>query len=107
MPNSLKDQIPHNVEAALHDVAQALQKAAGDAEGLSKDAGEALSKAAADVTRAAESLRKHAAAATRNVVQKAAHEVQEHPIASLAAAITAAAALVGVIAARRHKDSGS
>jgi hypothetical protein len=64
-----------------------------------------LSKAAADVTRAAESLRKHAAAAARNVVQKAVHEVQEHPIASLAAAITAAAALVGVIAKKRDKDS--
>jgi hypothetical protein len=50
-------------------------------------------------------LRKHAAATARNVVQKAAREVQEHPIASLAAAITAAAALVRIIAAARHKDS--
>ena len=104
MPNSLNNQIQHNIEVALDDVARSLQKAAKDAEGLSGDASEALSKAAADVTRAAESLRKHAAAAARNIAQKAAHEVQEHPIASLAAAITAAAALVGVIAAKRHKD---
>lgn len=104
MPDSLNNQIQHNVEAALDDVARSLQKAAKDAEGLSSDASEALSKAAADVTRAAESLRKHAAAAARNVAQKAVHEVREHPIASLAAAITAAAALVGVIAAKRPKD---
>jgi ElaB/YqjD/DUF883 family membrane-anchored ribosome-binding protein len=105
---NLRDiQIPQNVESALEDVARSLQKAAKDAEGLSGDASEALSKAAAEVTRAAGSLREHAAAVARNVVQKAAHEVQEHPIASLASAITAAAALVGVIAKMRHKDSGN
>jgi len=105
MTNSLNQQIQHNVVAALDDVARSLQKAAKDADGLSKDASEALSKAVTEVTSAAESLRKHAAATARNVVQKAVHEVQEHPIASLAAAITAAAALVRIIAATRHKDS--
>jgi hypothetical protein len=43
---------------------------------------------------AAESLRKHAAAV---------RELQEHPIASLAAAISAAAALVSIITAKKHK----
>jgi ElaB/YqjD/DUF883 family membrane-anchored ribosome-binding protein len=104
MPSSLNNQVQHNVEAALDDVARSLLKAAKGAEGLSSDASEALSKAAADVARAAESLRKHAAATAKNAVQKAAHELQEHPIATLAAAITAAAALVGVIAAKRNKD---
>jgi ElaB/YqjD/DUF883 family membrane-anchored ribosome-binding protein len=103
MPNSVSNQIQHSVDAALADVARALQEAARDAEGLSSDAKEALLKASADVTRAAESLRKHASAAARNVAQRAVHEVKEHPIASLAAAITAAAALVSVIA-KRHKD---
>ncbi len=55
-----------------------------DAAGLSQEARDALAKAAAEVTRAAESLRRHAAATARNVVQRAAHEVHEHPIASLA-----------------------
>jgi ElaB/YqjD/DUF883 family membrane-anchored ribosome-binding protein len=105
MTNSLNHQIQHNVVAALDEVARSLEKAAKDAEGLSKDASEALSKAVADVTSAAESLRKHAAATARNVVQKAVQEVKEHPIASLAAAITAAAALVRIIAAARHKES--
>lgn len=104
MPNSLAKEIQHNVEDALDDVARSLTNAAKSAEGLSGDANEALLKAAADVTRAAESLRKRAVATAKNVAQKAAHEVQEHPIASLAAAITAAAALVGLIVAARHKD---
>jgi hypothetical protein len=52
---------------------------------------------------AAESLRKHAAAAAGNVVQRAVRELQEHPIASLAAAISAAAALVSIITAKKHK----
>ena len=104
MPTSLNNQVQHNIETALHDVARLLQKAAKDAEGLSQDASESLSKAAADVMRAADSLRKHAATTARSTIQKAVHEVQEHPIASLAAAITAAAALVGVISAKRHKD---
>jgi ElaB/YqjD/DUF883 family membrane-anchored ribosome-binding protein len=104
MPSSLNTPIRHNVEAALDDVARSLQRIAKEAEGLSKDASEALSKAAAEVTCAADSLRKHAAATARTVVQKAAHEVKEHPIASLAAAITAAAALVSIITAKGHKD---
>ncbi len=103
MPNSLNKPIPHNVEAALEDIARSLHKAAQGAEGLSKEASEALTKAAADVTHAAEALRKHAAAAAGNVMQKAAHEMREHPVATLAAAITAAAALVSAITAKRHE----
>jgi ElaB/YqjD/DUF883 family membrane-anchored ribosome-binding protein len=104
MPTSPRNQVQHNIEIALDEVARSMQKAAKDAEGLSQDASEALSKAAAEVTRAADSLRKHAATTARSTIQKAVHEVQEHPIASLAAAITAAAALVSVITGRRHKD---
>jgi ElaB/YqjD/DUF883 family membrane-anchored ribosome-binding protein len=103
MSNSLADKIQHNVEDALDEVARSLRKAAEGAEGLSGEANEALSKAAADVKRAAESLRKQAVAAARDVARKATHEVQQHPVASLAAAITAAAALVSVIAATRKK----
>ena len=93
------------MEVTADDVANSLHKIAKEAEGLSVEASDALSKAAVDVTRAAESLRKHAAAAARNVVQKAAHEAQEHPIASLAAAITAAAALLSFIAGKGHRET--
>jgi ElaB/YqjD/DUF883 family membrane-anchored ribosome-binding protein len=104
MPNSPKNPIEH-LGPVLDDVAKSLHKAAKDAEGLSMEASEALTKAAADVTHAAQALHKQAAASARNVVQKAAHEMQEHPIATLAAAITAAAALVRLIAAKPNKDS--
>lgn len=104
MPSSRKTQTQHNVEAALDEVARSLQTIAKEAEGLSREASEALSKAAADVACAAEALRKHAAATARTFAQKAAHEVREHPIASLAAAITAAAALVRIITAKGHRE---
>lgn len=104
MPKSPNNSMQH-LGPALDDVAQSLRKAANEADGLSKEASEALTKAAAEVAQAAEALRKHAAAAARNVVQKAAHEMREHPIATLAAAITAAAALVRLIAVKPHGDT--
>jgi ElaB/YqjD/DUF883 family membrane-anchored ribosome-binding protein len=104
MSDSLASKIQHNVEDTLDHVASSLRKAAEGAEELSGGSREVLSKAAADLTHAAESLRKHAVTAAKNVARKAADGVQEHPIASLAAAIAAAAALVGIIVATRHKD---
>ena len=104
MPTSARDHLQHNVETALEDVARSLHQAAQDAEGLSHDASEALSKAASDVKRAADSLRQHSAATARSALQKAVHEIHEHPVASLAAAITAAAALVNMILAARDKE---
>ena len=104
MPNSSKNPTAH-LGPALDDVARSLCKAAKDAEALSKDVSESLTRAAADVTLAAEALRKHAEATARNVVQKAAHEMKEHPIATLATAITAAAALLRLIATEPNKDA--
>ena len=90
------------IEAALHEVAQTLKDIAKRAAGSSQEASESLVRAAADVTHAAEALRKMAAVTTKNVLHKAAQEVQEHPIASLAAAITAAAALVRVLSSEHQ-----
>jgi|SRR5580765_5965592 ElaB/YqjD/DUF883 family membrane-anchored ribosome-binding protein len=104
MSNSLANKVQHNVEDALDDVARSLRNAAEGAHEVSGGASEVLSKAAADLTRAAESLRKNTVTTARNVARKATEGVQEHPIVSLAAAIAAAAALVGVIVATRHKD---
>jgi uncharacterized surface protein with fasciclin (FAS1) repeats len=105
MTNSRIHPSHQDIEAALRDVARSLHKAAHDAEGLSKEASEALSKAAAEVAQAAEALRKHAAASAKNVVQKAVQEMQQHPLATLAAAITAAAAVVRIFAADHHGDA--
>jgi ElaB/YqjD/DUF883 family membrane-anchored ribosome-binding protein len=96
MPKSFRD-VRYNLEDSLEDIAKSLRTAA---EGLSGDASEAVSKAAEEATRAAKSVREYAAGVSR----KAAHRVQEHPIVSLAAAITAAAALVAlIIVATRHR----
>jgi ElaB/YqjD/DUF883 family membrane-anchored ribosome-binding protein len=103
MISSFSNPLQHDIETALDEVARSLQTIAKDAAGLSGELSAALVKASADVTQAAESLRKHATAKAQNVAQKAALEIKEHPIAALAAAITAAAALVSVISAEHHK----
>ena len=105
MSKSPNNEIQKSVEDALEDVAHSLRKGAQGALELTDDTKALLSKAAADVTRAADSLRQQTTEATKKLAQKAAHEVQEHPIAALAAAITAAAALVGVIAATRRRNA--
>ena len=103
MPDLSNASLQHDVEAALAEVVRSLQRIADEADGLSKEARESLTKAAEEVSRAGESLRRHARATARDMVQKAAREVQEHPIASLAAAVTAVAALAGILARRSHK----
>ena len=73
---------------------------------ISEEASEVLSNAAEDVVRVAEKLSKHALDATKDAARQVTHEVQQHPIVSLAAALTAVAALVGLIAATRSsKDA--
>lgn len=99
MSRSPAADVGQDLEAALEDVARLLRKAA---ESVSGDTEVAVSKAAKDVTKAAHSVRQQAIAAAKDVAGRAVAEVKEHPIASLAAAITAAAALVGVIASTRH-----
>jgi len=99
------DEIAQNVEDTLDAVARSLREASHRTQDLSEEASEALSDAAADVVRVAEKLRKQAVHATRDVARQATHEVKEHPIASLAAALTAVAALVGVIAASRNSKN--
>lgn len=105
MSNFTTNVIAENVEDALDAVARSLREASDRTHDLSDDASEVLSNAAADVVRVAEKLRKHAVDVTKDVARQATHEVQQHPIASLAAALTAVAALVGVIAAARSSKS--
>lgn len=105
MSNSFADEITENVEDTLDVVARSLRQASERTQDLSEEASEVLSNAAADVVRVAEELRKHAVDSAKDVARHATHEVQQHPIASLAAALTAVAALVGVIAAARSSKS--
>jgi ElaB/YqjD/DUF883 family membrane-anchored ribosome-binding protein len=84
MSNSISNEIAKNVEDTLDIVARSLREASERTQDLSEEASEVLS----------------------NVARQATHEVQQHPVVSLAAALTAVAALVGLIAATRSsKDA--
>lgn len=106
MSNSTSHEIAKNVEDTLDVVARSLREASERTQDVSEEASEVLANAAADVVRVAEKLSKHALEATKDVARQATHEVQQHPIVSLAAALTAVAALVGLIAiTRSSKDA--
>lgn len=103
MSNAIPAEITKNVEQTLDVVAKSLRDASDRTHDLSEDASEVLASAAEEVVRVAERLRKHAVDATMNAARQAADEMQEHPMASLAAALAAVAAVAGVIAASRSR----
>lgn len=100
MTKSLARQIRHDVEDTLEDVAHALRRAADT---LVDDAEKGVAEAAAATRRAAEILAAKAGPRAKALAQKATAEVKEHPIASAAAALTAAAALISLLATARKK----
>lgn len=87
-----------NVDSA----AQALKSAESSAYELSHEASEALSAATDEIARLAESLRTHAVDAAKDAALYAKHQVEAHPMASLAAALTAVVAVMGVVAVNRR-----
>lgn len=91
------------VEDTLNEVVNSLREASKSALELSEDASVALSNAASEVMRLAGTLRKNSVDAAKGIVREAVDEVQKHPLASIAAALTAVGALVGVIVATRSK----
>ena len=93
-----------SVEDRLEDIAGSLNEAAKH---LSDEAADAVTAAAEAVTKAAQTVRGRAESRVKTAARKAAEEVHEHPVASLAAAITAAAALIGVIAAAKARSAKS
>ncbi len=88
------------VEDSIEDVAKALREAA---DGLSQDAETAVAQAAEAVRKAADVLATKAKPQAKELAAKAVQEVREHPIASAAAALTAAAALISLLATARGK----
>ena len=77
--------------------------------GMDRTAGanSALSNAASEVVRMAQSVGKTSADTFRSVSREAAKEMQQRPIASIAAALTAGGALVGMILAVRGSKQRS
>jgi hypothetical protein len=99
---SITRKVKHDVEDALEDVGKALQRAADE---LTDDAEEAVAQAAVGLRHAAAKLADRTPPVLKSVARKAVDEVKQHPIASTAAALTAAAALISLMAARRKKPS--
>lgn len=100
MSNAVK--FGHEVEAHIADVAHELRETA---DRLSDDAEAAVAQAAEALRHAADALTAKVPKAARSLAKQAAEEVKEHPLASAAAALTAASALIGLLsAARPHRS---
>lgn len=100
MTKSLSRKIRHDVEDTFEDVAKALCEAADT---LSDDAEKGVAQAAAALKRAADTLAANAVPQAAGLAKKAIAEVKQHPIASAAAALTAAAALISILGSGRRK----
>ncbi|MDZ4373157.1 MAG: hypothetical protein U1C74_17275 [Phenylobacterium sp.] len=94
MSKSISKQVRHDIEETLEDIGKALQKAG---EALSDDAEAAVADAARVLREAATRLAEFTPPEARHVAQKAVSEVKEHPIATAAAALSAAAALIALL----------
>ena len=92
------DPFQEKVETA----AEALKAAAASSHEFSEEASAALASVTTELTKLAESLRTHAVEAARDTARFAKHEIEAHPMASFAAALTAVAAVMGVIAVNRR-----
>ena len=100
MAQSLSRKLKHNVEDTLEDVGKVLHRAADE---LADDAEVAVAQAAVGLRRAAAMLADKTPPAIKSAARKVTDEVKQHPIASTAAALTAAAALISLMAATRKK----
>ncbi|WP_293677231.1 hypothetical protein [uncultured Phenylobacterium sp.] len=102
MSKSLTKTVQHDLEKTLHDVSKALRNAADD---LSDDAEKAVAQAAQALRDAAQSLAEKTPPEARYLADKAVAEVKAHPIATAAAALSAAAALITLLGVGRRKPS--
>lgn len=102
---SIAPNVMEEVEHSLDVVSKSLREASLSAMELSEDARTSLSNAANEVMRVAEMLRKNSVDTAKGMARQAVQEVQEHPLASIAAALTAVGALVSVIVATRSRKS--
>ena len=100
-------QITSDLDAKLVVVAKSLREASANALDLSEYASAGLSSAATEVVRVAEVLRQNSLDAARSFTRQTADEIREHPLASIAAALTVVGALVGMIVVARAAGKGN
>ena len=98
MPNSPAQGLSGQFQDSVDSAAEALKAAAASKHEISQEAGEALAAATTEIAKLAESLRAHAVDAAKDAARYAKHEVEAHPMASLAAALTAVVAVMGMVA---------
>jgi ElaB/YqjD/DUF883 family membrane-anchored ribosome-binding protein len=95
--NTLTGHFQDNVDTA----ADALKAAASGTHEFTEEASAVLATAGTEITKLAESLRAHAVDAAKDAAKYAKQEVEAHPLASLAAALTAVVAVMGMMAVSR------
>jgi ElaB/YqjD/DUF883 family membrane-anchored ribosome-binding protein len=102
MTKSLTRTVKHELEDTLEDVAKALRQAA---DGLSDDAEKAVAQATQALRQAAQALADRASPEVKHLAEKAVAEAKAHPIATAAAALSAAAALITIVSVTRRKPA--
>jgi ElaB/YqjD/DUF883 family membrane-anchored ribosome-binding protein len=102
MSKSVIQELRHDAEESLEDLAKGLHKAAED---LADDTEHAISAAAKALRDAAGAMAAKAPEPAKDLVRRASAEVRSHPISSTAAVLGAAAALIGLLASARKKTA--
>lgn len=102
MTKSLTRKVKHELEDTLEDVAKTLRQAA---DGLSDDAEKAIAQATHALRQAAQALADKTSPEVKYVAEKAVAEAKAHPIATAAAALSAAAALITIVSVTRRKTA--
>lgn len=98
MSNASSQGLSGQFQNTVDSAAETFKAAAATKDAISQEAGEVLTAAANETAKLAESMRAHAAQAAKEAAQYARHEIEAHPRASLAAALTAVVAAIGVMA---------
>lgn len=98
MSNSPAESLSGSFHDSVDSAAKALRAAASSNQEISQDAGEVLAAATTEIAKLAESLRAHAVDAAKDAARYAKHEAEAHPMALLAAALTAVVAVMGMVA---------
>lgn len=98
MPNSPSEGLSGSFQDSVDSAAEALKAAAASKHEISQEAGEVLAAATTEIAKLAESLRAHAVDAAKDAARYAKHEIEAHPMASLATALTAVVAVMGMVA---------
>jgi ElaB/YqjD/DUF883 family membrane-anchored ribosome-binding protein len=107
MAHSSSETLSGRFQDSVDTASDALKAAASGTHEFSEEASEVLATATTEITALAESLRAHAVDAAKDAARYAKHEVEAHPLASLAAALTAVVAVMGLVAVNRRSKQAA